>query len=150
MLGNQPCSPHSKSKEVDTQRVCLHGLSSLLKSLPESPSQLDFLLTRLGTFPFIPSLIKVLIEWLWNLIKWIFFALRWLNIFSVLNNIHIPGKNTTWLWYIIFYSVFLALICYCFVWNDFCIHVHEWDWPVVFLSHVVFARFWYYLMLGLQ
>ena len=72
LIGQSRCWEISHVFPIPNPKKWTHkGLSSWtqlpLESLPGNPSQLDFL--RLETVPSIPSLIRVLIEWLWNLIK---------------------------------------------------------------------------------
>lgn len=49
-----------------------------------------------------------------------------------------------WLWYIVFYYIFLNLICCCVCLGFFLIHVHEWDWSVVFLFCIFLVKIWHY------
>lgn len=68
-------NPHFMWQRSGQARVYLHEIQLPLRSISRSPSQLEFLFIRLRNFPSIPSLISVLIEWLWNLVKCIFFTL---------------------------------------------------------------------------
>ena len=64
-------------------------------------------------------------------IWFLFFSLLMLYIMlidlQILNNPCISGTNSTWSWC-------MTLLMSCWIWfEDFCMYLHQWYWPVIFL-----------------
>ena len=66
----------------------------------------------------------------------------------ILKNHCIPGINPTYSWCMSFWCV--AVIYLLNFFEDFCIYVHQWYWPAVFLFCVVFVWWWWPRRMSLQ
>ena len=60
----------------------------------------------------------------------------------ILKNSFIPEINPNLIMVCELFDVLLNSVCKSFV-EHFCIYVHQWYWPIVFFTCVVFVWFWY-------